>query len=504
MSEIGDKKAIQSSLYALPYPLDAFPVLVRDAISEIHADSNIALEILGAAALGAMSLVCQGTTDVRVQANDPPSPCSLFLLTVAEPDSGKSYAMKLFNRAAAKFEEQRSKEIEQANATLPGRLAAWRAVEKKLTKELGRAELGTPEFDDRQRILVAHHKAMPVKLPEKQLILTKATSAGIREMLLKNNGNMGIFAPDAGNVINGPAFNEMQILSGVWSGEDVRDGLASGSLPLKDPRLTLLLMVQDSEFQKFMKNRGMAALGNGMLSRFMVMRAPQVDTTENNLLKEKINLLADRLHQLLSCATQSSTTREVLDFSGPAQTYWKEQRGDWRRTGQREGWSDGKRYFGSRLSWQMARIAALFHRVEGQEDGVISLDSVYGAKKLCDWYLSVFDDVLVSKVRRDVQKLREYAIRDYRERYFGEGDRFASTIFSNRSLIQYGPVRDSAALTAAMRVLLDEGDVIKVRSGPKGGDNYDFAPLLRGDGAPVSGRGSRSPSRVTSLGWDSD
>ncbi|MGR8018616.1 DUF3987 domain-containing protein [Burkholderia cenocepacia] len=499
MSEFDDRQPAVVSREALSYPLNAFPPLVRDAIAEIHADSNIALEILGAAALGAMSLVCQRTTDVRVQANDSPIPCGLFLLTIAEPDSGKSYATKFFNEAPQVFEAQISDRANNQNATLSGRLAAWKITEKKLSKELGRAEEGTEEFDKLSAKLIEHHRMMPVKLLHKQLIFSKATSAGVREMLLENDRAIGLIAPDAGSVVNGPAFGDMPLLSGLWSGEDVRDGLASGSPPLKEPRLTLSLMLQDSEFQKFMRRRRGDASGNGLLSRFLTARSSISITTENNFPKEKIHLFRDHLLRLLTDGS-GKNEREVLDFSEQAQKYWKDYREDLTRQIGWEKWSAEKSYFGSRLPWQVARIAALFHRINGGSSEVISLDSVYGARKLCDWYLSKFDDVFVAKDLRDAQKIREWIVPHHRKKFFESGDRFLSTVYSTRTLLQFGPVRGADDLSRAVKMLMECGDVIEDRLGPKGGGNFDFGPLLRGAGFVATKQTSHPLVRVTSVG----
>lgn len=505
MSEFDNRKLAQASQDALPYPLDAFPSLVRDTISEIHADTNIGVELLGAVALGAMSLVCQGSTDVRVQPNDEPIPCNLYLLTIAEPHSGKSHATKVFNESARRFEEQRSEDVKKANDALPGKLAAWKIAEKKLSKALALAKEGTPEFEECEGSLIEHHATMPVKRRHEQLIFTVATPAGIREMLAANNGSIGIVAPDAGNVVNGPAFSNLPSLSGLWSGEDVRDGLASGSPPIIEPRLTLSLMLQDIEFQKFMKKRGSDALENGLLSRFLVMRSPLRDTKENNLPKEKLALFRDRMTWLLSRPVQCSSKREVLKFSEQAITYWNDYRDKLSRQIKQNDWSGGKRYFVSRLHEQMARIAALFHHVDQDDAGVISLDSAYGASKLCDWYLFKFDDALAGKDRRDAQALAKWIKNDYRKTRTESLTRFLSTTYTTQELLQYGPVRKSDALAAAMKILINEGDVTEGKLGPKGGGNYDFNALIkRGLSASEDERPSypSSGARVTSLGWE--
>ncbi|WP_186131628.1 DUF3987 domain-containing protein [Burkholderia gladioli] len=503
-TENQNQKRIGSPGGSLSYPLDAFPPLARDVIVEAHADKNICAELLGSAALGAMSLVCQRTTNVRVQSNDPPSPCSLYLLTVAEPHTGKTYARMIFHEAVSKFEELESCKAAAHNEAVEGKLASWKITEKNLSRALSRAAAGTTEYDECDKSLIEHYRVKPRRIKPAAMTFTKATSAGIREMLAENNGAIGIVASDAGAVVNGATFADLPYLSDLWSGEDSRHGLASGSSVIKDPRLTLSLMLQDSEFQRFMKNRGVDAQENGLLSRFLVARASHTVTTSNNLPKERLTAFCDRMNELLHRSMQNpSSERELLTFSEQATTYWQDYGRDLRHQIDRSDWSNGKKYFASRLREHIARIAALFHRIEGQENDVISLDSVYGARKLCDWYLSVYDDVLVPRARRNAQRLREFAIRDHKERR-SEGGRFASTEFSNRILIQYGPVRDSTALAAAMRILLDEGDVVKVRSGPKGGDNYDFAPLIRGKRDVISTQVSRSSSRVTNLGWDSD
>lgn len=88
-----------------PYPIDAFPEIIREAVVAVDVELGGGIELGASAALGVVSLVCQGVIDVK-RPKLAPSSCSLFLITIAETGAGKSEIQKRFLTEVVAFERK--------------------------------------------------------------------------------------------------------------------------------------------------------------------------------------------------------------------------------------------------------------------------------------------------------------------------------------------------------------------------------------------------------------
>src|SRR5687768_1406767 len=80
---------------AAPYPVDALPPLIRDAVEEVSGYVQAPVALIAASALAAVSTAVQ--TRFSVQRDAALSgPSTLYLLTVAESGERKSTVDKLF------------------------------------------------------------------------------------------------------------------------------------------------------------------------------------------------------------------------------------------------------------------------------------------------------------------------------------------------------------------------------------------------------------------------
>jgi hypothetical protein len=74
---------LAEQLTAHPYPLDALPVFLRDAVKEVQGFVQAPAALVACSALAALSLAAQGLVNVRRDAQLV-GPVSLYLLSVAE------------------------------------------------------------------------------------------------------------------------------------------------------------------------------------------------------------------------------------------------------------------------------------------------------------------------------------------------------------------------------------------------------------------------------------
>lgn len=93
-----------------PFPVDAFPKIIRNAIYEVEQHTQAPQGLIAASALGVISLACQNRIDV-CRLNNLRGPVSLFLMTLAESGERKSTVDKLLMKPLYQLEEEDRKSV---------------------------------------------------------------------------------------------------------------------------------------------------------------------------------------------------------------------------------------------------------------------------------------------------------------------------------------------------------------------------------------------------------
>ncbi|RQS04935.1 DUF3987 domain-containing protein [Burkholderia sp. Bp9002] len=345
----------------LPYPLETFPPIMRHAIKEVSDCLGAPVPLAASAALGAVSLACQNFVNVQCPGYEPSS-CSLFLWTIAESSRGKSEVERRFLRAVHQFEESEENAVDAGKSRFAAELKFWQEDEKDLEKQYRKAK----SVEEKERIKnqrLAHADTKPQERRARVLLYTDSTPQQLTEAL-GQFGAIGLMCADAGDVVKiGETFRQTTLLNGLWSGERRRSGLVGGDRATKAPRLTVSMMLQESEFRAFVEQRrGRAAVGNGLWARFLIAQPSSLwGTPSDNADEHYLDEFNARMTRILEQAVPSGAKRETLTLSKDAQLYWKCYRdamkkaaGDLRRT-------TAERNFLLKLAQQASRIAALFH-----------------------------------------------------------------------------------------------------------------------------------------------
>ena len=90
-----------------PYPLDALPPRILDAVREVQGFAQAPVALVASAALSAVSVAVQGLYDVK-RADLLTGPCSLFMLTIAESGERKTTADGFFTKALRDYETEQA------------------------------------------------------------------------------------------------------------------------------------------------------------------------------------------------------------------------------------------------------------------------------------------------------------------------------------------------------------------------------------------------------------
>ena len=424
-----------------PFPVDAFPKIIRNAIYEVEQNTQAPQALIAASALGVISLACQNRIDV-CRLNDLRSPVSLFLLTLAESGERKSTVDKMLMKPLYQLEENLFEKYTHD-------LTVWRndeiifniekkALMSKLKSDIrrGKDDLATNE---NLKLLLESHRKAPVRFKQ---IFNDATPAAIKDYLCGYWRSVGIMSDEAGTIFNGYTLNELPFINKMWDGAMFPVERKSESEKLiRDARMTLSLMVQPDIFKGYIKRKGDMAKGIGFFARCLMC---QPGSTQGNrqitspvVSTEHLTIFHQRLMEIVneSIARNNENDRLCLRFSSEAEECWiafyNKVESDMGVFGILSDFKD----CASKVAENMARIAALLHYFNGN-DGDIPLSTTEAAIKISTWYIDEYICLFSKKqefslVNSEADELY-YWITDYCKRNF-------LPYIRKNTVLQYGP-----------------------------------------------------------------
>src|SRR3569832_1284887 len=126
-----DPLPLVTATEAAPYPLDALPEVLRDAVAEVRHFVQAPCPLIASSALAAVSLATQAYVDVR-RAERLQGPSSLFLLTVADSGERKSTCDGLFTAPIREYEQAQAEDAKPQMKKHAAELAAWESEREGL------------------------------------------------------------------------------------------------------------------------------------------------------------------------------------------------------------------------------------------------------------------------------------------------------------------------------------------------------------------------------------
>lgn len=245
-----------------PFPLNSLPLLLRDYLKAVADYVQVVPEMAVLPLLSVLSLCVQGKAVIKHTGNSHTENLNLYTITVASPGERKSGSLKEFMKPIEEYQEQYNKihapEIEEYKTE-----RAY--LENKRTKAL-KADLQTAKAITKQLSeLERKHELI--------LNVSDATPEALAMEMYRQGGTIGII-DDEGSVFD--------VLSGIYSNGQANiniflkayDGTnytilrrTKENIELKNPLLTMGLMVQPEHFTNAMNNRQFS--GRGFIHRFL-------------------------------------------------------------------------------------------------------------------------------------------------------------------------------------------------------------------------------------------
>jgi putative DNA primase/helicase len=273
-----------------PFPLDALPPSIADAVEEYHAYGQQPLEMIGTAALAAASGCVQGLVDLR-RDSQLVGPVSINTVVVADSGERKTACDSAFSVAAARWEraermclEPLRREASEKRAAYQARkegiLSALRSAAAKGRKATGeKAKDGAAaDVDALQKQLRDLGRAMPPMPPMPMPRVENCTAEGVAKNLAFDWPLIAWASNEGGTVTGGHGFKDdalirtLSFLNQRWDGATMdRSRSTEDYLRVDGRRLTVSLMVQPAAFVAFTTAGSGMARGIGNLARMLVV-----------------------------------------------------------------------------------------------------------------------------------------------------------------------------------------------------------------------------------------
>ena len=371
------------------FPIDALPPILRNAVLDAHYLTLAPVPLIVSSALGASSVAFQKCFDVQ-RPNGLVSPLSLFTLVVAESGERKSTVDGLFTQPILEHERLQSSDFELQQETYQVKLRAWQLNGKHLQRQFKfkKARGTEPE-------ILEHVRSKP-KPPERERILFDDTTAeALKFGLRKPSSSIGVFSAEASSILDGHGFRDLAFLNDAWSGTGQRiDRRSSDCFIIENPRITISMMCQPEVFMRFVKRHGAQARGIGLFARFLFAfpTSTQGFRTLANSYQTNgsgMNKFHDRLREVLAIGDNATDPKTILTFAPNAAIAWQNFYSLIEANSAPGCQYHAIRDYASKLAENVARIAAIFHVVQF-DDNEISWNTVEAAIAVAMFFLNEF------------------------------------------------------------------------------------------------------------------
>jgi len=388
----------------IPYPVGRFPLVLREALTEVVAYVQCPPGIAAASALGVLSMAAQGLVNVR---RDPglEGPVSLYLLAVAESGERKSTVDGLFAKPIHDWEKERFEATKAERAEASAALEEWKAKRDGLVASIRNRSHKPDKARDVDvdglalRELEAN-KPEPARIP--RLIHNDATSEALSYGLATGWPSGGLLSSEAGVVFGSHSMgreHQMKCLSlfnVLWDGASHNvDRRTSESFRLQNVRFSISLAIQPETLRQFFDaSRGLPR-GSGFLARFLIAAPHSTQGTRRYksapdswpALSRFHRRIAELLERLLRFAEGGGVEVETLTLSLKAREIWVQFHDRTEHELRPDGEFEALRDVASKAADNAARMAALFHVLEHGPSGEVGTDHMEAATVIVGWHL---------------------------------------------------------------------------------------------------------------------
>ena len=384
-----------------PYPLNALPGIIGEAVKEVVDFVQCPVALGACSALAVVSIVAQGLVDVR-RANKLDGPTSLFLLAIADSGERKTTVDGFFSKPVKKWEAEQVEAAKPDLKKFAAELAVWESKKAGLLAAVTAASKSGKSTDDLKKQAIDFESDKPKQPKIPQLLFGDSTPEETAYRLAHKWPVGGVLSSEAGIVFGGHAMGKesamrnMALLNGLWDAETLRiDRRTAPSYTVRGVRLTMGLAVQAETVKAFLDSSKGLARGIGFLARFLV--AWPESTQGGRMFQEspenwpQLAKFHRRLGTLLDNPLAFNENGELapvmLELSPDAKKVWVAFHDDVEAELRPGRDMAETKDVASKAADNAARLAALFHLFENGIEGAIGPDHMKSAAAVAGWHL---------------------------------------------------------------------------------------------------------------------
>lgn len=468
---------LASTTIAMPYPVDALPDIIRQAAMEVQDFTKAPMAMVACSALAVLSVAAQPFHDVQ-RAEGLTGPISLNFLVIAESGERKSTCDGMFSKVLRDYENRQQEEAKPEIKRYKADLSIWESINAGMLDAIKQAAKSGKDTGHIEDALHKHEEKKPKAPRVPRLLYSDFTPEALTYSLAKIWPSGAVISSEAGSVFGSHAMGKdsqlrtLAILNQLWEASKLTFDRRLESYVVEGARLTMCLQVQESALLEFITKTGTLARGTGFLARYLFARPESTQGTRRFSEPPKTMPALANYHDQIIHILQSPPPindagclePSLLTLAPNAKAAWIRFHDEIESGLCKGGELEEIRDVASKIADNAARLAALFHVIEGGI-GAISLEHMEAAYRITAWHLNealrLFSSLALPEPLANAVLLDEWLIGHCR-------NKGVDTI-STRVTSQYGPakLRDKAKLNAAIQELIDHGRIVLLQNGRK-------------------------------------
>ncbi len=421
-----EPEPIASSAPTREYPLDALPIIMREAVEEVQAYAMAPMALVACSALSSLSLAAQGLYDVQRDVGLT-GPISLYMLAIAESGERKTTLDTFFIKPAREFEEASLIAAQPEILKFNTDMQAWGAKGKGILEKITQNAREAKDNSVQELALALHDAAKPVAPVVPRVVYGDATPEALTRGLGSEWPSGGVISSEGGAVFGGHGMGKesqmrnLAVLNELWDGKPIRiDRRTSASYTVNGARLTVAVQVQPATLGAFMEGSGPLARGSGFIARFLTCFP---ESTQGTRAYKKsppnwpqLDRFRNRIADLFSTnpvIEDGALKPAMLYLTDKAMSVWIDFYNEIEIQLGISGVLRDVRDVASKTADNAVRIAALFHVLAGEAGSISEIHMRNGAR-VAKWHLNesqrVFVGGIASAGYSDAQKLEDWLV----------------------------------------------------------------------------------------------
>lgn len=479
----------------LPYPVDALPRYLADAVLEVRNYVQAPLSMIATTALASMAVAAQAHVDIA-RDDQLVGPVSINALIFGDSGERKTSCEGYFTGPIREYQAEQRVAAAASISKYRTNHSTYEAKRSGLLAEITRLSKAGDSTEAKERELCELDERAPVRPRVPTMLLGDATPEGLLASLAKEWPSAAILSDEGGAVFGSHAMNRDTImrnlatLNKLWGGGTHRVvRRTSDTFDVEGVRLSVSIMVQLPVLRAFLEKNERLARGSGFLARFLVCdpestqgqrsyRAPPVAWPRLDTFHDRMRVV---LRAPVPITERGTLEPRVLELDEDARRAWVRFHDDVESGLAAGGELADVRDTASKAAENAARIAALFAVFDADPGCThVGVEHIGSACRIAAWHLSEAQR-LFGRLATDEQAHRAAALEGWLvERCRTHGVREVARREAQR--LGPRPTRNLESLRVALEVLADLGRVRLVEDGQA--IVVRVNPALLGEGRP--------------------